>query len=351
MLDMVSEPVLVAGVGAFGGILLGLAARLGRFCTLGAIEDHFFGGSSRRALMWVLAIGIAVFGTFTLSALGYLRLEDTLYLARGWNPLACCLGGLAFGYGMALSGNCGYGALARLGGGDLRAFVIVLVMGISAYAVLGGPFAALRMALFPVDPAPAHAPGFAHAVAGVSGLSVEIAGLAIGLAFVAAALASGPLRREPGSILWAVAVGLAIASGWAGTFWVAENGFAATRIVSHSFSAPIGESLIYFMTAYGNSVGFGTGSVAGVIVGAFAGSVIKGHFRWEACEDPRELGRQMLGAALMGAGAVIAVGCSVGQGLSGFSVLAFSAPLTLAAIVLGAVIGLRQLLVGFARAA
>lgn len=85
----------------------------------------------------------------------------------------------------------------------------------------------------------------------------------------------------------------------------------------------------------------------GVLCGATIGSLIKGHFRWEACDDPRELRRQMIGAVLMGIGAVVAVGCSVGQGLSAFSVLAFSAPVTLISIMAGAAFGLRQLILGF----
>ena len=89
----------------------------------------------------------------------------------------------------------------------------------------------------------------------------------------------------------------------------------------------------------------------GVIAGAFAACLAKGHFRWEACDDPRELRRQILGAFIMGVGAVTALGCSVGQGLSAFSVLAFSAPVALAALFLGAAIGLRQLITGLLPAA
>ena len=105
--------------------------------------------------------------------------------------------------------------------------------------------------------------------------------------------------------------------------------------------------MLYLMTSSGRSLSFGVGSVIGVLVGAFAGSVIKGHFRWEACEDPRELKRQIGGAVLMGVGAVVALGCTVGQGLSAFSVLAYSAPVTAAAIFAGAALGLRQLISGF----
>ena len=107
-------------------------------------------------------------------------------------------------------------------------------------------------------------------------------------------------------------------------------------VVSHSFAAPLGDTILWWMTGSVRPLSFAVGSVAGVWAGAFLGSLIKGHFRWEACEDPRELRRQILGASLMGAGAVIAMGCTIGQGLSAFSVLAFSAPVTMAAIFAGA---------------
>ena len=118
-------------------------------------------------------------------------------------------------------------------------------------------------------------------------------------------------------------------------------------MVSHSFSAPLGETILWTMTGSLRPLSFAVGSIAGVWTGAFIGSLIKGHFRWEACEDPRELRRQIIGAAIMGAGAVIAMGCTVGQGLSAFSLLAVSAPVTMLAIFAGAAFGLRQLIEGF----
>lgn len=348
MLNHLTEPQAIALIGALGGLLLGLAARIGRFCTLGAIEDVYYGNSSLRLRMWGIAIGVAVMGTFGLAGMGWLDLDQTLYLGRGWNPLACVVGGLTFGYGMALAGNCGYGALARLGGGDLRSFVIVLVMGLAAYMTLGGPLSGLRLWLFDVDDAPGAVPGFASGLSDLTGLPVHATGLMTGALILVLTLANQPMRRAYAHVFWGAVVGVAIVSGWAGTQWVANVGFDATAVVSHTFSAPLGETMLYAMTSSGNTISFGTGSVLGVLLGAFAGSVFKGHFRWEACDDPRELGRQILGAGLMGFGAVVTVGCSVGQGLSAFSVLAYSAPLTLACIMAGAAIGLRQLILGFA---
>lgn len=345
--DVISDAGLVALVGMFGGLLLGLAARIGRFCTLGAIEDLYYGENPLRLRMWGVAIGVSVIGTFTLSLMGLLDLQQTLYLGLNWNPLASIFGGLVFGYGMALAGNCGYGALARVGGGDLRSLLIVLVMGIFAYITLGGPLSSARLFIFGSSEQSITTSTFAHSLARLSGLGVELCGVAVGTAIIAVTLLSSSLRRSPSYIFWGAVAGLAIVSGWAGTQWVATNGFDATSVVTHTFSAPIGETILYTMTSSGNSISFGTGSVLGVILGAFLGSLFKGHFRWEACDDPRELRRQILGAALMGIGAVVAVGCSVGQGLSAFSVLAFSAPVTLVCILLGAAIGLRQLILGF----
>lgn len=344
MLELWSEPVTVALFGAIGGLLLGLAARLGRFCTLGAIEDFFFGNSSARLRMWGIALGIAIVGSFASFGLGWAAIDQSFYLVTPPTLLASVVGGLTFGYGMAMAGNCGFGALARLGGGDLRSFVIVLVMGLSAFIFLSGPLALLRITVFPIQVDDASATGLAHILSGLLGIGAPLVGIAVGaIIFTISALHSDVTGK---TIIWGVVVGLAITSGWVGTSYVSQYGFDDLRIVSHTFAAPVGETLLYLMTASGNTLSFGIGSVAGVLVGAFIGSLFKGHFRWEACEDPRELRRQILGAVLMGGGAVIAGGCSIGQGISAFSVLALTAPITLACIVIGAYIGLHRLIVG-----
>ena len=349
MLEYLSDHSVMALIGLGSGLLLGLAARLGRFCTLGAIEDLLYGGSDLRLRMWGLAIGIAILGSFGLMSFGLLEGVQTYYLSIRWMPLASVLGGLTFGYGMALAGNCGYGAIARLGGGDLRSFVIVLVMGVSTYVVLSGPLAPLRVALFEQRPVISGTlPGIAHHLAVWTGLPTMALGAGIGALILFGSACSAELWRKPQQVFWGVAVGLSIVLAWAGTAWVARTGFAGTLVVSHSFAAPLGESILWWMTGSARPITFAVGSVAGVWAGACLGSLIKGHFRWEACEDPRELRRQIIGAALMGVGAVVAMGCTIGQGLSAFSVLALSAPVTMAAIFAGAAIGLRQLILGFA---
>ena len=149
MFELLNEGQMAALIGGMGGILLGLAARMGRFCTLGAIEDYLYANSQTRLRMWGLSIGVAMFAVFAMMGADLFDPTRTGYLTMYWNPLYSIIGGVMFGYGMALSGNCGYGALARLGGGDLRSFVIVLVAGISAFVVMSGPLAAVRVMIFP----------------------------------------------------------------------------------------------------------------------------------------------------------------------------------------------------------
>jgi uncharacterized membrane protein YedE/YeeE len=346
MFDGLTDAGLLAIIGCAGGLVLGLAARLGRFCTLGAIEDFLYQGSDVSLRMWVLAIGVAGLGAFTLVSLGALEPSDSIYHLAPWSPLLGILGGLMFGYGMSLAGNCGFGALARFGGGDLRSFVIVLVMGISAYVLLSGPLASLRVAAISLTEIPTQAKSYPALLNSMTGLPVAVLGLALSAAITAAALWSRAIWSDPKAIFWSAMVGLAIVSGWAGTYWVAHHEFSGTPVASHTFTSPLGETLLFLMTSSGGGLSFGVGSVFGVLAGAFVGSLFKGHFRWEACEDPRELKRQVLGAVLMGFGAVLAMGCTIVQGISAFSLMTLNAPLVFASIFAGAAFGLRQLIMG-----
>jgi uncharacterized membrane protein YedE/YeeE len=345
-MDAISTGMLAAIVGFGGGIVMGLAARLGDFCTLQAIESTLYGNNQTRLRMWGIALGVAILGTYLLVQFGILDLTQTFYHSITWNPLASIVGGLMFGYGMAYTGNCGFSALARIGGGDLRALVSVIVMAMFAYITLGGPLAPVRVWLFPETPS-TEVQGFAHLIGGATGLSELLIAAVIAAALFAWGIAYRDLRAQPASVFWSAMVGLAIVSGWWGTAWLHESSLEALDVQSHSYTAPLGRTLIWVLTSTAGGINFSVGSVIGLIAGGFIGSAIKGHFRWEACEDPQELGRQMSGAALMGIGGVIALGCSIGQGLTAFSTLAYSAPVTLLAITVGAIIGLRRLVSGF----
>jgi uncharacterized membrane protein YedE/YeeE len=247
---------------------------------------------------------------------------------------------------MAFSGNCGFGALARLGGGDLRSFVIVLVMGVSAYVTLGGPLSPLRIwlvELLSVQPTTA---SFSALLSSSTGMPASYIGLLLGAGVFGFSVWNRAFWEEKGNVIWGALVGLSVASGWIGTHLIAQVGFSGLRPVSHGFTAPVGSTILYFMTSSGQTLNFGIGSVCGVWAGALTGSLMKGHFRLEACEDPRELQRQITGAVMMGIGGVLAVGCSVGQGISAMALLSINAPLALSSIFIGAYFGLNHLISG-----
>ena len=333
--------------GLLGGGALGLSSSIGRFCTLGAIEDALYGDDYSRLRMWALALAVGISGMFGLEALGLIDYSQSIYYTLKWNPLGSIVGGLMFGWGMALAGNCGFGALSRMAGGDLRSFIVAVVMAISAYMAIGGPTAVLRDWLFPQTEYQGEMQGVAHLLGRWFDIGPLLPALGFAAVFAIWAFSGKAFRTSRTHVVWSIIVGLAIISGFWATNLISVNGFDGITVESLSYSAPMGETLIYLMTWSGATMNFGIGSVTGVLAGAAIGTRIKGRFRWEACDDPRELGRSVFGAFIMGTGGVIALGCSIGQGLTAFSVLAYSAPVVLVSIFIGAALGLRYLIHGF----
>jgi len=345
-MDAVSGTVLAALIGLLGGLGLGVAARVGRFCTLGAIEDALYGSDGTRLRMWGVALGLSIMGCAVLTGSGLLATADVFLVRDGFSPVAVVLGGLLFGFGMALAGNCGYGALARLGNGDIRAFVLVGVLGVVAYASLFGPLSGLRLWLFEL---PVLRFETSETLDGLIARALAVPAWTVA-ALIGGGILLAALRGagDPAPILrWGTVVALAIVTGWGGTAWLAQTSFDVIGVRSHNFSAPLGETLAWVMMSNARPISFAVGSVVGVVAGSVLGSLWLRQFRWEACEDPRELKRQLLGAGMMGFGATLALGCSIGQGLSAFAILTASAPLAAASIFAGCALGLRVLIEGW----
>lgn len=340
-------PVVMALAGGMGGIILGLAARLGRFCTLSAIEDALFSNDLRRLRMWALALAVAIACVGCLAALGALDFAPSLYQKLALNPVAWIIGGLMFGVGMALCGTCGYGTLARVGGGDLRALFGFLVLGVSAYMAIAGPTAHLRvLAIDPFalgDGVPYRTLSDASATQPTLQLlvSLTIAGI---LAYWS--LSSVAFRSSIRHVFWGAMVGVAIISGWIATAQFGADPFDPQPLVSHTYSVPLGQTIIYFMTMSSATLNFGIGGTLGVIFGAFIGALVLREFRWEGADDALEMRRHIVGAFLMGTGGVYAGGCTIGQGVSAASVLAVSAPVVMLSIWCGAWLGLSYLMEG-----
>lgn len=335
--------------GLASGGLAGFGARYGRVCSMSAIEDALMGRDTRGAKAWGLSIGIAGLATMALVAAGLVHLSAAAVTGPRLHLPGVLLGGALFGLGMSLAGTCSFGLLVRAGSGDLRALLTALVAGIFAFAVTTGALAPGREWLLGFGQIDFARPGGATLLAWVSASAgtgiANAVGAAIFVALIAIAAADARVRGRRSLFLGASILGLAVAAGWLATS-IAVAEMTATRIESLSFVAPAGRALLQFMTLSFRGLEFGVSAVLGVIVASFAVSAARRELRWEAFDDPREMRRHLAGGALMGIGGVLAQGCTIGQGLSAASTLAWSAPLFIIAAVLAAYTGIRVLIDG-----
>ena len=343
------SPWLLPLSGLLAGVVLGAVARHRHFCTLSALERHWYAGDSGGLRTWVLAATVAAIATQALAAAGLLDVARSFYLAPRLGLLGAVLGGVAFGIGMALVGTCGFGALVRLGGGSLRSLVVVIGIGLAALSTQLGPLGVLRERL--VEPLaialPARDQSIPTLARALSGLPLEgpVTLLCLALPLVGV-FRERAYRRDAAAVAGGSAIGLCVAFGWLATSQLARRSFEPIQIESASFVLPPGQ-LVQDLTLWSGSLpDYGVGLVVGVVIGAALVARIDDDVRWEACDDARELGRHLLGAFLMGVGGVLAAGCTIGQGVSAASLLAVSAPIVFASMMLGARIGLSWLLEG-----
>lgn len=127
------------------------------------------------------------------------------------------------------------------------------------------------------------------------------------------------------------------------TLEAAWLGTASRRPEALSFVAPTAH-LLDLLTLWSDRstvLSFGVAVLLGTVAGATASALARHEFHWESFRTLRDLSQHLIGAALMGAGGVLALGCSIGQGLSGVSLLSVGSLLAVAAIVAGAWAALR----------
>lgn len=341
---------LIPLAGGLTGIAIGAAARADRFCTLAALERHWYANDSSGLRSWVLAAAVAIVCTQALLLTGAVDLQRSFYLSPSFGWTGAILGGIAFGFGMALVGTCGFGALVRLGGGSLRSLVVLIVLGLSALAAQRGLIAQIRVEVvdnLALDLGFAGDQSLGSLVSAAVGadarlpVAVLVAGLLLLWVF-----SSASYRHKLGHIATAAVIGVGITVGWLVTTWGARHAFEPVQLEAGSFVVPVGDTLMQAITYTGVLPDYGVGLVIGVAVGAALVAWRKHDVRWEACDDARELGRHIVGAFLMGTGGVFAMGCTIGQGVTAASVLAVSAPVVAVSIAIGARLGLAYLLEG-----
>ncbi|HEX5599181.1 MAG TPA: YeeE/YedE family protein [Hyphomicrobiaceae bacterium] len=352
--ELIAEnaPVALSAGGLLIGFLFGAIVFKTNFCTMGSISDIVSFGDYRRFRAWVLAAVTALVGAQLLQLSGVVELTRSMYLSPNVNWFGHVLGGLMFGYGMVFAGGCPSRNLARVGGGDLRSLVALIVIGIFAFMTIGGILGPIRAWLeqsTAVSLAGLGAPSQSIGdVLSVSlGLDASTAALiaTIGVAVAALAYCFGDenFRTSPVHIASGIGIGLCVIAGWALT-GLAFDEMADRPVapISLTFVRPAGDTLEWLQryTALGLP-GFGVATVFGAILGSFVTAVAMKRFTLTTFSDKGDTIRVLSGAALMGVGGVMALGCTVGQGITGVSTLAIGSFISFAAIVTGGVIGMK----------
>jgi uncharacterized membrane protein YedE/YeeE len=352
---------LVTGLAFALAFVFGAVATRVSFCTMGAISDVANFGDWRRMRMWLLAIAVAIAGTALLQSAGLIDTAKTIYTSAKVPWLSHLIGGGLFGFGMTLASGCGSKTLIRAGAGNLKSLVVLTFLAIGAYMTLKGAFAPLRA--FGLDPVRLDLSGIGAktsdlpAVASAAGLGsatwwlplLVVAGLG---AFV---FASREFRASRELVIGGLVVGAVIVAGWyvsghlgylAEDPRTLEEHFVATdsgRMESFSFVAPAAYllELLILWTDQSRVLTFGIAAVLGMLAGSFAMAVATRTFRWEGFGSVEDIGNHMVGGLMMGFGGVTALGCTIGQGLTGVSTLAVGSILSFGAIVGGCLVALR----------
>lgn len=347
----------VAWMGFVLAFIFGYIGNKTQFCTMGAVSDIINMSHWDRMRAWLLAIAVAILGTSLLVYTGNLDVSKTIYTGSNFYWLASLVGGLTFGVGMTLAGGCGQRTLVRLGGGNLKSIVVFLFMGYAALVTISGIFGAFRVGVLQAEPVTVFLDGM-QTLPALLGMGTPDGTLTVGLVVSVALLLfvflNKEFRGDTDNIIAGIVIGLIVIVGWyvTGRFAFGEDpdtlemvyiGTNSHLAESMTFVAPLGYTmnLWAYWTDNATIVTFGVASVFGVILGSLVYGLVNKTFRWEAFNSPQDMLRHIIGAVLMGFGGVTALGCTIGQGVTGISTLAVSSFVVLASIIVGAAVTMK----------
>ena len=336
----------VAGGAFLLAAIFGAVGNKTEFCTMGAVSDWVNMGETSRLRMWLLAMAVALLGSSALHLAGIVDLSKSIYPGPNFTWLSHIVGGFLFGVGMTLGSGCGSKTLIRVGTGNLKSVVVYIFLGIAAYMTLRGLFGAFRVGV--LERASITLPQ-GQDLPALLGLSRGLLAALFGGAIIAFVYASRQFRSTFDYTLGGVVTGLVVVGGWYVSGFLGhveedpntlQEAFVATntgRMESFSFVAPFAYTLEYLMlwTDKSKFITYGIASAAGVIAGSAAYALATRTFRWEGFRNAEDTANHIVGGVLMGFGGITALGCTIGQAISGFSTLALGSILTFLAMVAG----------------
>ena len=343
--------VVVSALGCGLGVIFGATAHRTDFCTMGGLSDIYFMGDWSRFRAWMLAVAVAIAGSQLLHVNELIDLSGSIYLTPNLGWAGAIVGGLMFGFGMTMGGGCGNKTLVRIGTGNLKSLVVAVIMGIFAYMTLRGLIGLARVEFEALTIIDLTTNGIdtqsIPALLTLVGLPEDTSQIAVSFIAVIGVLyfcfKSARFRSSKIDITAGLIIGLLIPAAWYVTGAIGNDDFDPVQIASFTFVAPVGESIQYLMTFTGATINFGISIVGGVILGAFISAKTAGEFQFESFTNTEDLARHLIGGAIMGIGGVLALGCTIGQGLTGMSTLAVGSVIALASIIAGGIFGLKYL--------
>jgi uncharacterized membrane protein YedE/YeeE len=361
-------------------LIMGAVVNKTNFCTMGAVSDMVNMGDYGRFRAWLLAIAVAMLGVTGLEYLGMVEVNDTFppyrsgQLVFGEN----ILGGLLFGIGMTFASGCGNKTLIRIGAGNLKSVLVFIIIALIAWYMIN-PFPGSDQTLFSVLfydwIRPISTDLGSHQDIGAvlspdnAAISRLIAGMFIGLLLLFLIFRSADFRSSRDNILGGVVVGLVILGAWYTSSNIAVNAddslysmsdyyeewdmladddtgkperSTAVAAQSFTFINPIGQSYGYTIAGFDRAmISFGLVAVFGVILGSLLWALLSRSFRLEWFVDMKDFFMHAIGAVLMGFGGVLAMGYTIGQGITGVSTLAIGSLLTFFSIVFGSALTMK----------
>lgn len=342
--------IAMTGGGLLIGMVFGAIVYRANYCTMGAISDWWTSGNFQRLGAVALAAATAILGAQLLDAYAVTDLSKSIYLSPRINWLGAIIGGLIFGAGMVYAGGCPSRTLVRTGSGDMRGILSLLVMALVAYATISGVLASVRVGIdtataidLKTRAIPSQSLSQLLARAGLDASTARwLATILVALPLLAFAIGKAGVLRSPRNLIAGLGIGALAVAGWALSGLAADDfAVAPVQPASLSFVKPVGDAIEWIerSTALGLP-GFGASSVFGVLVGAVLAGLASGGVRLTGFADRQDVQRHLFGASAMGFGGILALGCSIGQGVTGISTLGVQSLVACAAIFSGAVLAL-----------
>ena len=340
--------------------IFGAVANKTDFCTMGAVSDWVNMGDFNRMRMWLLAIAVALLGSSALQIAGVVDLSKSIYPGPNFTWLSYIVGGFVFGIGITLGSGCGSKTLIRIGGGNLKSVIVYVFLGVAAYMTLRGILGAFRVGVLEKatltlslgQDLPALLSSFLPLKKTVL---TSLVAAVLGLGLLAFVYADRYFRSHLNYSLGGVVTGLVVVGGWYVSGHIGhlaedpntlQETFVATnsgRMESFSFVSPLAYTLEYLMfwTDKSKIVTYGIASAAGVIAGSAVYALASKKFRWEGFRDAEDTAMHIIGGLLMGFGGITALGCTIGQAITGFSTLALGSIITFVCIVAGSALTMK----------